>query len=321
MTTKAHSTPASAGSARDGTLYLGLDIGGTKSAVIVGAADGNVLDRVQWPSEARRGAQPLLDDVLNRSRAMLGKHRGIVAVGVSIGGPMDGERGVIHGPPNLPGWDAIPLKQILESALGLPAAVEHDAAACALAEHRWGAGRGARRLAYLTCGTGFGVGLVFDGKAYYGARGRSIEIGHVRYRDDGPVAFGKQGCFESYAAGSSLPRLAAWRFPERWAADPPDGAAISSLRAGGDPDAADIILANAGAVGDACALLGDLLFLETIILGSLARYLGDEWFSAVQDRFKRQVLPAAADGCRIVRSGLGDRLQDCSALVAAMQAG
>ncbi len=92
--------------------------------------------------------------------------------------------------------------------LARPVAVHHDAAACALAEVRWGAERGVGGLAYLTCGTGFGAGIVIGGRARYGSRGYSPEIGHVRYRDDGPDVFGKPGSFESYGAASALPKIA-----------------------------------------------------------------------------------------------------------------
>src|SRR4051812_12161459 len=196
--------------------YLGLDIGGTKCAVVVGTGDGEIIDRVEWPSVATRGPDAMLRDLMSHARELIDKHR-IVGVGASIGGPLDAARGVIYSPPNLPGWDDVPLKTILERELGLPARIEHDAAACALAEYRWGAGRGAARLIYLTCGTGFGAGLIFDGAIYRGAGGRSVEVGHARYRDDGPAAFGKAGSNEAFCAAEALGRLAAWRFPSRWA--------------------------------------------------------------------------------------------------------
>ena len=184
-------------------LYLGLDIGGTKCAAVVGSADGQILDRVQFDTVASRGPRPILDDLIAAAETLRTRHSTVRAVGVSIGGPLDATAGIIHDPPNLPGWTAIPLKQILTDRLRLPVRVEHDAAACCLAEYRWGGGRGAARLVYLTCGTGFGAGLVFDGHIYRGAGGRSVEIGHARLRDDGPTAFGKRGGVEAFCAASA----------------------------------------------------------------------------------------------------------------------
>jgi glucokinase len=236
-----------------------------------------------------------------------------------VGGPLDAETGTIYGPPNLPGWNDLPLKKRLEAELHLPVKVEHDAAACALAEYRWGVGRGSKRLAYLTCGSGFGLGLVLDGKPYYGADGRSIELGHVRYRDSGPIAFGKRGSFEAFGAGNSLPRLAAWRFSERWSENAPTGEELSRLASEGDVDAREVLALNARAVGDACALLGDLLQVDTIILGSLGRYLGESWVTIVRERLEAQVLPGRAASCRITTAELDERLQDCSAVVVGLQ--
>lgn len=198
--------------------------------------------------------------------------------------------------------------------------IEHDAAACALAEFRWGLGRELPRdatLVYLTCGTGFGAGLVLGGRVYHGAAGRSPELGHARYRDDGPTAFGKRGCFEAWCAGSSLPRLAALHAPARWSAAPPDGAELLRLRGAGDADAATVIAQHARATGHACALLADLLFPHAIALGSLARYLGEPWMAAVRDTFAAEALPDAVALCRLAPAGLGPRLQDLSALAAA----
>jgi glucokinase len=300
-------------------IFLGLDIGGTKCAAVIGSAEGHIVDRAEWPSLAQRGPRPMLDDLLLESRRLIARWRKPAGIGVSIGGPLDAPRGVIHSPPNLPGWDNVPLKTLLESELGAPVRIEHDAAACALAEYRWGAGQGATRLVYLTCGTGFGAGLIFDGQIYRGAGGRSVEIGHARYRDDGPSAFGKVGSNEAFGAAEALGRLAAWRFPARWPVAPAP-VEVAELASRGDAYATEVIALNARAVGDVCAMLGDLLRPDVILLGSLARYLGDAWVEAVRARFVGEVLADTAAACRIEPAGLGNRLQDCSALVVAITA-
>jgi glucokinase len=299
-------------------LLLGLDVGGTKCAAVIGTADGHVLDRREWASDAQRGAPAMIDDLLRNGRELMSAHHGVRAAGVPIGGPLDAARGVIHSPPNLPGWDHIPLREILERELSLPVRVEHDAAACALAERLWGAARGFDHVAYLTCGTGFGVGLILGGRVHYGARGHNCEIGHARYRDDGPEAFGKRGSLEAYCAGSSLTRLAAWKFPSRWTKQPPTPPQIGELASQGDADAQEIIAINARAVGETCALLADLFFPEIIVLGSLASHLGEPWLAQVRAAFSAEALPTAFKACQLVPAGLGRRLQDCSALAAAM---
>jgi glucokinase len=301
--------------------YLGFDVGGTKTAVLTGTGSGEILGRIEWETDATRGPQPLIAEMLENARKLEARHGASTGAGVSIGGPMDAARGVIHSPPNLPGWDAIPLKALLEDALAIAVNVEHDAAACALAESLWGAGKEKSRVVYLTCATGFGMGIVIDGKPYYGAGGASPEIGHYRYAQEGPEAYGKRGTFEAFCSGRSLSRLAAWKFPSRWGAEPPEPSEISNLASQGDADARAIIALNAEAVGDACALIGDVFVPEVIVLGSLSRYLGSTWIDAVKARFLEEVLPAAGGVCEICAPLLGERLQDCSAIAAAVRAG
>jgi len=295
---------------------LGFDIGGTKCTVLVGTAEGLVLARREWDSQAERGPRFMIDNLLTEARALLQQCPKIGRAGVSIGGPVDADLGVVHSPPNLPGWDQIPIKAELETSLELPVNVEHDAAACALAEYEWGLNCQPRRLIYLTCATGFGAGMVFDGQPYYGVFGRSPEIGHVLLAEDGPEAFGLKGSAEAFCSARSLSRLATWRFPERWQ-NPPSPTDIQRLAESGDPEARSIIDLNARMTGRCCALLGDLLHPDHIALGSLARYLGPAWLADVRRAFERLALPTVAEHCSIAATVLAVRLQDLSALAAA----
>jgi glucokinase len=299
--------------------YLGWDVGGTKCSVLIGTQAGKTLSRQEWLSEADRGPEFMLNRFIQEARNLLRDHSA-AGVGVSIGGPLNSRTGIIYSPPHLPGWDAIPLKEILERDLKLPVNIEHDAAACAFAEYLWGTGQGAQNMAYLTCGTGFGAGFVFNGKIHRGANGGSCEVGHITLRHEGPVLFGKQGSAEAWCSGTALTLLAAWKFPERWAKSPPSGRDLAQLAAKGDAEAAEIIRLNAIAVGEVCAMLADTLGLDRILLGSLARFLGEPWLKEVQRSFEKHVLPAMGRQCRIEAAGLGDRLQDCSAIAAAVSA-
>lgn len=296
-------------------LILGWDIGGTKSAAVVGTPDGKVLTRRPCLTDKNCGPEAMIAEFLELARKLMGEHAGIGRVGVSIGGPLDSVKGIVLGPPNLPGWDKVPLKERLERELGRPAGVLHDAAACALAEYRWGAGKNSERLAYFTCGTGMGIGMVFDGKPYLGAAGRSPEIGHARLWERGPRAFGKDGCVEAICSGEGLSRLAKWFYPEKW----PDGCAgkkLAELARAGDADALRVIRTSAEATGRTCAWAGDMLFLDCIVLGSLAKHLGDLWLPTVRATFAAEVLEHVRETCRVVPSEL-ENLQDLSAIAAA----
>ena len=210
-----------------------------------------------------------------------------------------------------------PLADRLAADFEMPVRVHHDAAACALAEWRWGAAAGVEALAYLTCGTGFGVGLVFGGRAHYGSSGHSPEIGHVRYRDAGPDIFGKPGCFEGYGSANALRLLARERDPQGLGRLEPEEIALRAAR--GDAAASEILAANEAAVGAACALLADLLVVDAVVLGSLSRYLGRPWMDAVRAVFAREALPANARHCRLLPAM--DGVQDRSGLAAALDEG
>ena len=296
-----------------GGLLAGVNVGGTTTSVVLGTAEGTILERRTWPTQARDG-EALYAAVVDALRALAGDAR---AIGVAIGGPMDARTGVVISAPHLPGMHGFRIGERLRADMQKPVAVHHDAAACALAEVRWGADRGVGGLAYLTCGTGFGAGIVINGRARYGSGGFSSELGHVRYREDGPDVFDKPGSFESYGAASVLPKLARLYDPEYDAAD---AAEVARRAADGDSVARAAIGDNADAVGAACALLADLLVLDVIVLGSLATYLGPPWIARVRATFAREALPHNVASCTLRATSL-DNLQDLSSLAAALDAG
>jgi glucokinase len=236
-------------------------------------------------------------------------------VGIAVGGPLNVRNGTILDAPHLPGLRGVALRDRFAAALARPVGFQHDAAACALAEWHWGPDAGADGLAYLTCGTGFGTGLVLGGRVRYGSDGSSPEIGHVRYRPDGPAIFGKPGCFEGYGSAKALALLAAWRDPDGFAAATPEQV-VAAARAG-DPTATWALDENERAVGAACALLADLLALDVIVLGTLAQHLGEPWLARVRDAFAAEALAVNVARCRI-RPAM-DRVQDRSALAAALE--
>jgi glucokinase len=291
--------------------FAGVNVGGTNSSVVLGTPDGTILDRRTWPTQARDGAA-LYASIVEALREIASDAH---AVGVAVGGPMDAHHGIVIGTPHLPGLNGFPLGERLRADFGAPVTVHHDAAACALAEYRWGADRGAGGLAYLTCGTGFGAGIVIDGRARYGTRGFSSELGHIRYRDDGPNVFGKPGCFESYGAASILPALGRRHDP---AFDATTGLEVAERAARGDAIARAALDDNAAAVGAACAMLADLLILDVIVLGSLGAYLGEPWIARVRKTFAREALPENVAACTLRAPSL-ENVQDLSGLAAAFE--
>ena len=148
-------------------MNIGLDIGGTKCAISTGECkDGkiNILSREEFPT-AGLSWQEVLEEFSRRIKKTTGpEHSDLESIGISCGGPLDSRRGIIMSPPNLPGWDDVPVVKFFEDRFNVPVAVQNDANACALAEYLYGSGRGVSSLVFMTFGTGLGAGIVIDGK-------------------------------------------------------------------------------------------------------------------------------------------------------------
>ena len=292
---------------------IGINVGGTTTTVVRGDESGAIDEVRAFPTHAARDEAALYGDMAAAVASL--RSEKTAALGVAIGGPLDAKRGIVLHTPHLP-FQNFPLQARLSAEFALPVRVHHDAAACALAEWLWGPAAGVAGLAYLTCGTGFGVGLVLDGRIRYGSGGHSPEIGHVRYRDSGPNIFGKPGCFEGFGSATALSLLARERDPAVLGRLTP--VEIAQRARSGDAGAAEIVRQNQHAVGAACALLADLLVLDVIVLGSLSRYLGESWVAAVRDVFAAEALPHHAQHCRL--QAPMENVQDRSALAAARDA-
>ena len=148
----------------------------------------------------------LLHSLMKRCAVDMGA---LSCIGVGCGGPLDSETGIVYSPPNLPGWDAYPLREKLEDHFGAPACVDNDANAAALGEQRFGAGRGYRNIFYITMSTGIGAGLILDGKIYRGTDYSAGEFGHIVMARGGPKCnCGGRGCLEALASGTAIAKRA-----------------------------------------------------------------------------------------------------------------
>jgi glucokinase len=162
-------------------VFLGVDVGGTKTAVILSARPPETLGRIEFATSPELGPERALKLIVESARSLLAQHGlGVKAVGVSCGSPLDRVKGIIQAPPNLPTWVDVDIRRLLQDAFDAPCQVENDANAGAVAEHRFGAGVGTDHMVFLTLGTGLGAGIIANGGLYLGARGDAGEIGHVR---------------------------------------------------------------------------------------------------------------------------------------------
>ena len=243
-------------------LYWGLDIGGTKCALVTGTEDCQVLSRCAVATADFASWQSLLEALLAQA-----PQEAPAAIGVSCGGPLDSRNGRILSPPNLPGWDDVPIVEWLKSRVGAPAFLQNDANACALAEWRFGAGKGCENMVFLTFGTGFGAGLILDGRLYSGTNDMAGEVGHVRAAADGPVGYGKAGSYEGFCSGGGIRQLAGGVSAKE---------AVARAEAG-DAQMQAVLEKSAQRLGACLAMLIDLLNPQKIVIGSIyAR--AEKWF-------------------------------------------
>ena len=317
--------------------WMGLDIGGTKCAVLLATVDGGIhlKDKLRFATCSERGFEPVYAQLTAAMEEILQKnglsYADVNAIGVSCGGPLDSRRGVVLCPPNLPGWVNIPLKALLEERCGVPVYLQNDANACALVELKLGAGRGCSDMIFLTMGTGMGGGVIAEGRLLRGCTDMGGEIGHLRLAEDGPVGFGKAGSFEGFASGGGMQRQARALTEERIR----EGRAPAWVRDGHTPEEADArLLAEYARAGDAdakaffdhigtmlgkgLALLTDTLNPEKIVIGSVFVRCEDLLRPAMEAELKREAIPFSLEGLQVVPAQTGEALGDLASIMAAL---
>ena len=306
-----------------GVQVIGLDIGGTKCAVSVLREGGTVDEVGRFPTRDFEATWTDLENAIRGARTTEPPR-----FGVSCGGPLDAPAGRIIAPPNLPpSWHGIPIVARLRERFGGEASLMNDANACALAEWRFGAGRGTRHMVFLTAGTGLGGGLVLNGQLYEGATGDAGEVGHVRLAPDGPVGYGKAGSFEGFCSGGGIARLAGqrlstWPGPRpAWAApDAITARAVAEAAAGGEPLARAVMEEAARRFGEGLAILIDLFNPERVVIGGIYPRCQALLRPGIDAVLAREALPLPLAACRIVPAELGETIGSHGAICVALRA-
>ena len=320
-------------------VWAGVDIGGTKTAVVLSSNPPVVLKRIEFPTHSQNGPGPAVKGIIRAIHEALVSQQltpaDLHAIGVSCGSPQDPVAGVIQAPPNLSTWIDVPITSLLSNEFGVQCHLENDANAGALAEYHYGAGKGSRSMVFLTMGTGLGAGLILDGRLYRGITFAAGEIGHVRLTRSGPVGYHKAGSAEGWASGAGMAQIATrsvQRALERGQTttltkngDGANGvtAPLSAREVWmqaqqGDVIAQNIIRNSGRKLGEALAILIDLLNPDCIVIGGLAMRMGDAILGPARDVARRESLVASFDACRIVAARLDEEIGDVASLCIAM---
>ncbi len=315
---------------RNKIMYVGLDIGGTKCAAVIGSLgkEVEILDKITFPTA---GKTP--DEILNLFSEFIKdkqKDYKIDGIGIACGGPLDSKKGIIKKPPSLPLWDNIEIVKYFEDKFGIKTYLKNDADACAVAEWKYGAGKGTENMIFITFGTGFGSGLILNGRLYSGTNDNAGEIGHVRLRKTGPVGYNKAGSCEGFCSGSGIRRLALIELEKGrkkglyadflqkiGGEDNVTAKTLAELARAGDEFSNRVYKISGKMLGEALSILIDLFNPEKIVIGGVFMRSGDLLYPHAEKVVKKESLCYSEQVVKVVPALLSENIGDVSALVVA----
>lgn len=296
---------------------IGIDIGGTKIAIGRADINGDLEESLRFSTNVGRGYRAILGEIIEKTQKLF-NDRSVKAIGIGCGGPLDSKRGRILSPPNLPGWDDVPIVEDIKDVFNLPVYLENDANAAALGEFHFGAGRNVNNMVYLTLSTGIGGGIIVNNRLIHGVRDSGGEVGHQTVLPDGPLCnCGNRGCLEAISSGTGITK----RFKEKlilgrnsivksWIKDMSeiDAKMIADAAKLGDALAKEIWDEAIYYLGIGISNIITILSPEMIVLGgSLTKY-GESLFIRVKEIVKERVKLVPVEEIPIVQAELGDNV-------------
>jgi glucokinase len=263
---------------------IGVDLGGTKICTGVLDEQGTLLHSLEIPTLAEGGPDAVIARIRQTIDEVLDRYAQdeIAGIGVGAPGPLNPHTGMVLGPPNLPGWDSIPLRDELRQMYSLPVYLENDANAAAVAEHRYGAGVGSRHMVYITVSTGIGGGVVIDGQVRQGAAGGFAEIGHTIVDPAGArCRCGNRGCLEAVASGTAIARMGSEVYQR-----PVTAEQVAEWAAAGDAKAQQVLDTAFRYLGIGLINVVNLFDPDLIVIGGGVARIGQPLFGALRQALR-----------------------------------
>ncbi|MCM8538089.1 MAG: ROK family protein [Lentisphaeraceae bacterium] len=303
---------------KNSKYYLGIDLGGTKTAVSL-LQENKIIDRISFTSPANEPPEEMLELIESNKRKLVNKSIQISSVGVSVGAAFNPQTGTIIYSPHLKKWNNYPLVKNLQERMGLPIFADNDANACALAEWKYGAGRGSKNMAFLTFGTGLGAGLILNQQLHRGSHFLAGEVGSIRVAKDGPNIRNKPGCLEGFSSGAGIAARAEQRYKtynKQTLYQLGDSTKnIAKLAREGDLFCLEIFQESGHYLGAGIAILKDILDLDTIVIGSI--YLRCE--ELLNETMNKVInTDSMSTHCQILPAELGESIGDYAAMALAI---
>lgn len=310
-------------------LAIGIDLGATTVKGGVVTSDGKILADQKVDTLANKGPATVIRQIAYAIRELLSNSKGAEIIGIGIGAPgvvgLDG--GVVKHPPNFSGWTEVSLGEEIQKEFRIPVKVENDANVAALAEARFGAGRGHRDFLFVIWGTGVGGGIILDGKIYRGPHGGAGEIGHMTIDYNGPVCgCGNRGCVEAYVGQRHLSQRTRERLEALLSAQKslPGGSSskivelvqgnfeliepyiISMAAQQGDLLAKEILEEAGELLGVGLASVLNVLDLRYVIIGGGISAAEQFVFDAIERSVRSRVLKGSKEDIHVVPAQLGN---------------
>ena len=279
---------------------IGVDLGGTKMAVGVVDSDQKIHFQGREPSTGL-SEQKLMDELADELTQAKQARPDVLAAGLGIPATIDFDRGEAIHAVNLTITD-VPIRGLIQERIGLPVYGETDAHVAALAEHLYGAGRGAQNVVLLTIGTGIGGGLILNGEVYRGSTGAAAELGHIVIEEDGPPCQGNcpnHGCVEALASGTAIAKAgkeAAARDPDSalgkaLAEGPIAGRTVTELALAGDRPAREVVAQAGRHIGVALSSLANIFDPDVFVIGGGVSVVGDLLLDPAREELRSRALP------------------------------
>lgn len=314
------------------SLAIGVEIGGTKLQAGIGLKNDRLLALARTIIDPDAGAEGILSQIpelIDSALADAGcKISAISGIGVGFGGPVDSDAGLTLTSHQVEGWNQYPLQQWFEDRYGVKTRIENDAGIAALAEARLGAGKGRRRVFYLTIGSGIGGGWVVDGVLDPGQGLGCAEIGHVWVPDPDD---GEPEKLEHIASGWSIGARAqeALEYGETSALRQICNGDLGRIDAKMVYQAAEendllsqaILDEAAGALGLAIGNAVTLLHPDIVILGGGVSLMGERFWSPLKQSLKRFTFPLYQDRTELAQAALGEDVVVVGAALVGLGAG
>jgi glycyl-radical enzyme activating protein/glucokinase-like ROK family protein len=299
---------------------IGVDVGGTKIAAGLVQRDGAILHRYTTHAHSEKEPEHVITAIEQACHALLAESRlstsDIEAVGLGFPGNTNGTQGIVLVCSNLPAWSFVPLRDIVAARVGIPVVLDNDCNLAAVGEHRYGAGRGARNMCYLTISTGYGIGIIVNNRLYSGHTGTAGELGHAVIVPGGPMCTcGKRGCLMAYCSGIGISRMA-YESIEAGADTvlremaPSDGRrisgeAVAEAARSGDAVARDILHVAGTYAGIGLSMIVEIINPQVVVIGGGLTRIGEMLEQPMRVAMRENTQPELLDSVTIKPWELG----------------